>query len=321
MEYPIQVVAKRTGLSAGTLRAWERRYRGIEPNRDEKGRRRYSEELVTKLAVLSDLVRSGYRIGEVAALEVDQLRELRSQLSVEAGTTNRTPNVGSAQPAQTGAESRAPETGSNAEERIEEALAAARALDDLSLYRVVEEAATSFGRLDIVDLFIFPLNRRVKEMAEEGELKQTHVALVRTALRAVLSSLLIPRDEDSTRPVVLIAVPYSQKEELGMMASALHAYAAGWRPVLLGSGVPAEELVDAAGGTGARAVVLSVVTERYDFGVWDELTRARRALGDELPVYFGGRMPDRLMQDLVEAGLHYLGDMDDLRATLAAQPA
>jgi DNA-binding transcriptional MerR regulator/methylmalonyl-CoA mutase cobalamin-binding subunit len=320
MEYPIQVVAKRTGLSAGTLRAWERRYRGIEPNRDEKGRRRYSEELVTKLALLAELVQSGYRIGEVAALDVSQLRELRSQLAGGTGTARGT-TVSPSRPPQPGADTEKPEGATNADGLIDEAIAAAGALDDVVLYRVIEEAVTAFGRLDIVDLFIFPLSKRVKKLAEAGELKQTHVGFVRTALRTVLSSLLTPREEDATRPVVLLAVPYSQKEELGMVASAIHVYAAGWRPVLLGSGVPAEQLVEAASSTGARAVVLSVVTERYDFGVWEELTRAHRALGGTLPVYFGGRMPQRLMQDLVEAGLQYLGDMDALRATLAAQPA
>jgi hypothetical protein len=31
-------------------------------------------------------------------------------------------------------------------------------------------------------------------------------------------------------------------------------------------------------------------------------------------------MPEQLVRDLVDAGLHHLQDMDELRATLAAQP-
>ena len=36
--YPIRAVARLTGLSLDTLRAWERRYRAVTPVRDERGR-------------------------------------------------------------------------------------------------------------------------------------------------------------------------------------------------------------------------------------------------------------------------------------------
>ena len=74
MDYPIQVAAKRTGLTASTLRAWERRYDGVKPDRDQAGRRRYPEELVEKLSLLSSLVQKGYRIGEIAPLSLADLR-------------------------------------------------------------------------------------------------------------------------------------------------------------------------------------------------------------------------------------------------------
>jgi methylmalonyl-CoA mutase cobalamin-binding subunit len=196
-----------------------------------------------------------------------------------------------------------------------------RELDDVRLYRVIEEATVVFGRLDIVDRFIFPLNKRVAGMVDVGELRSVHHGFLQAALRTVLSSLLLPSQADASRPVVLLTVPLAQRQEIGMIASAIHAYAAGWRPVLLGSGIPAEGVVEAAATTGAKAVILAVVSTRYDFGVWEELTRIRRSLDAEIPVYFGGRLPERLVDDLKEAGLQYLDDMEDLRSTLAARPA
>ena len=37
-QYPIRAVARMTGLSLDTLRAWERRYQVVTPSRDQRGR-------------------------------------------------------------------------------------------------------------------------------------------------------------------------------------------------------------------------------------------------------------------------------------------
>jgi DNA-binding transcriptional MerR regulator len=41
--FPIQTVAERTGLTPHVIRAWERRYRAIEPERSAGKHRLYSE--------------------------------------------------------------------------------------------------------------------------------------------------------------------------------------------------------------------------------------------------------------------------------------
>ncbi len=43
--YPIRAVSRLTGVSAVTLRAWERRYGLIVPSRTAKGHRLYSDRL------------------------------------------------------------------------------------------------------------------------------------------------------------------------------------------------------------------------------------------------------------------------------------
>jgi methylmalonyl-CoA mutase cobalamin-binding subunit len=318
MDYPIQVAARRTGLTPVTLRAWERRYEGIAPHRDHQGRRRYSEGLVEKLSLLSALVKRGYRIGEIAPLETPQLRELFQQLAsdktgVAAGSNGQAGAGGARGHGRGFAEPRPVDA------HIAESIDAIRRIDDIALHLALEDATLIYGRLDIVDQFMFPLIHRVETLVEAGELRQVHLAFLRTALRSVLASLFIPRDEDAEQPVVIIAGPVMQHHDIGLVASAIHSYAAGWHPIVLGSGIPAEEIVEAAQETGARAVVISFVSKRYDLGAWEELTRAQRALGNGVPVYFGGRMPEQLVRDLVEAGLQHLEDMDELRATLAAQ--
>ena len=62
--YPIRAVARMTGLSADTLRAWERRYEAVAPGRSRRGRL-YTDAQVARLRQLADLVgRGGPRTGD-----------------------------------------------------------------------------------------------------------------------------------------------------------------------------------------------------------------------------------------------------------------
>ncbi|NBB90628.1 MAG: MerR family transcriptional regulator [Spirochaetes bacterium] len=319
MDYPIQVAAKRTGLTASTLRAWERRYDGVKPDRDQAGRRRYPEELVEKLSLLSSLVQQGYRISEIAPLSLADLRTCYGRVTELPGEAYSavfsSPEAPSTSPSPTDAV-----VSPKASVYIDSAIEAVKSLDDVTLQRVFEEAMLVFGRLDIVDEFLFPLLHRVQDKVTSGDFKQVQVSMLRTTMRSAVASLYTPSEDDTLRPKVVIGAPISQHDDMGLVASAVHCYAAGWHPVVLGSGVPAEEIVEAASSLEAAAVVLSVVSSRYDLAAWEELTRARRAVGSEIPVYFGGRMPKRLVDDLAEAGLHYLEDMTEMRSALSAQP-
>ena len=72
-EYKIGAVSKITGIGTETLRAWERRYKAVVPNRTDSGDRVYSSENLTKLFLLKNLVDAGNSIGSIAQLSVKEL--------------------------------------------------------------------------------------------------------------------------------------------------------------------------------------------------------------------------------------------------------
>ena len=57
---PLRVVARRAGLSADVLRAWERRYKAVVPVRTDTGRRMYSADDVERLVLLRRLTLAGH---------------------------------------------------------------------------------------------------------------------------------------------------------------------------------------------------------------------------------------------------------------------
>src|SRR4051812_36017124 len=74
--HPIQVVTRRTGVSADVLRVWEKRYAVVTPVRSATGRRLYSDADIERLRLMVQATRTGRTIGQVATLPSPSLVKL-----------------------------------------------------------------------------------------------------------------------------------------------------------------------------------------------------------------------------------------------------
>jgi MerR family transcriptional regulator, light-induced transcriptional regulator len=74
--YRIGDVARYVGVSTHALRAWERRYGTVDPQRTPGGSRLYDAAQIDRLKTLKELTDSGHSIGEVARLSLPELKSL-----------------------------------------------------------------------------------------------------------------------------------------------------------------------------------------------------------------------------------------------------
>ena len=74
--YRSGAAARLAGLSAETLRVWERRYELSDTRRSAHGQRLYSAQQVQRLSLLKQLVDQGHPIGQLARLSIERLLEL-----------------------------------------------------------------------------------------------------------------------------------------------------------------------------------------------------------------------------------------------------
>lgn len=298
--YPIQVVAQQLGISTHVLRAWERRFPGIRPDRMPNGRRTYSAALRKRLEAIVLLVSFGYRIGDVADLSIDELR----QRSVGAHRQTPGPSIDdtprSAMP----------------EALCDQAGEAVLAFDLDRLGAVTEQALAIGGRGELADGYLFPVMRHVAALVADGRARAVHAAFLHQSFAVTLSGLLTTLRWDATLPRVVVTTPMHARTVIGALAAALQARLSGWQPICVGTGVPAEEIVVAVETITARAVVIAAVTDRYDTGAMVELSRLRAVLPDDVQVYVGGRVPDRMREDLADIGLVHVADMGALRTQL-----
>lgn len=85
--YSIQMTSLLSGVSADCIRAWERRYGAIVPDRD-KGRRIFDDEDVTRLLMLKELSSLGNPISSVAKLTDMELTNLCQELGLNLAVKN-----------------------------------------------------------------------------------------------------------------------------------------------------------------------------------------------------------------------------------------
>ena len=71
--YTIKRAAELTGISVATLRAWERRYGVVSPQRSDSGYRLYGPDDVRTLAIMNSLVNEGWSAREAAAETISRL--------------------------------------------------------------------------------------------------------------------------------------------------------------------------------------------------------------------------------------------------------
>jgi DNA-binding transcriptional MerR regulator len=89
-QYPIRAASRLTRLSIETLRAWERRYKAVEPSR-QSGLRFYSNQDIYRLTLLRDAVERGYSIGQAARLSNKELNALGEREAPRAGASGEIP--------------------------------------------------------------------------------------------------------------------------------------------------------------------------------------------------------------------------------------
>lgn len=297
-KHPIQVVAKRTGLSIDTIRAWEKRYGAVTPERSSTSRRLYTDAEVERLQLLRRATLAGRRIGDVAQLSSGELAELvgADEAALEAAQDL----------ARAGAASR-PVTALR-----ETCLAAVRALDAGALELALNEAAARLSLPELFDGLLVPLLEAIGEGWQAGTLRVAHEHLASALIRSFLSLLRAGSDLAGTGPEVVVTTPVGQLHELGALGAAVMAAREGWNVTYLGPNLPAHEIAAAARARNCRAVALSIVYPADDPRVGEELRALRSLLPRETTLLVGGRAAGAYRQAIEAVGARIVRSLAEL---------
>lgn len=268
IRYPIAAVAKLTGLGLDTIRAWERRYNAVVPERGPRGRV-YSTAQVRRLRLLATLVEEGHPIGQVARLPDHSLEELLRR----AGEV------------QTELPARRPPAVADPVGTILEAI---ERFDYAAADRELGRLAAVHGPRDLVFEVALPLMRTVGDRWHSGQLSVAQEHMTSAILHAVLAALLRVHANQSA-PQLLFATPEGELHEFGILAASMLAASSGFGVVYLGPNVPVGDIASAAERTGVSVVVVGIAADTPGLGA--RLKELRGKLPAEIELWAGGRIP------------------------------
>jgi len=269
--YEIQEVAELTGLSAARLRAWERRYDVVSPQRQDNGYRAYTASQVALLRAFARLVTAGERIGDLASQPRDEVIA-RSE--------------------------RAEHDDSPLAPLIE----AVRGYDRERLETLVDEQIRRLGPLRFASEVVLPLATQVGDLWALGRLPIASEHLASEVVVHALKDAL--RDAPGTGPLLLASGLPGERHEWGLLATLVRARADGWQVRYLGPDLPLDELVQAAWTLRPAAVAVSASDPDLVDRHLPDLSRFVPRLPPRVRAVIGGRGAIPAGNNLLHHGFH-----------------
>ncbi len=266
VHYPIAAASRLAGLSIDTVRAWERRYAAVVPERGAKGRL-YTEAQVVRLRRLSALVRRGHAISDVAGLPDAQLAQWLAREGADE-------------------EGRAPERGAPDASPVSRILEAIDRFDDRSADREVARLAAFHPSRAFAREIALPLMREAGERWHRGSWSPAQEHMLSAVLRTVVAGVARLEPASDEAPRLAFATPEGEQHEFGILAAAMLASGSRLGVIYLGASLPPGEIAAAVGRTEPAAVVIGLTGASA--AAAGQLAPIRRLVRPRTEVWAGG---------------------------------
>lgn len=229
-------LARRSGTSAPTLRAWERRYGVLRPRRGDSGYRLYSRADERRVRGMVDLIAQGLAPAEAAK-------------RIRAGAAAAPPD---------------PEGGEDAPvvEGLREALLDSLiGFDEVAANQHLDRAVGTLSVSALLGEIVLPALREIGERWTRSEVTIGQEHFASALLRGRL--LALARGWGSGEGnLVLLACPSGERHDLGVIACGLELRELGWRVAFLGADTPVESIRESAAQTRPEVVVIFAMDGR-----------------------------------------------------------
>lgn len=256
--YTVKQAAALTGVPEATLRAWERRYAIVTPERTPGGYRLYDDSQLEILRTMSALVRDGVPASRAAE-------------TVRHGRASHTSDIVNAP--------------------TDDLIAVARSLDPVRLEAALTEAFEDGEFAHVADRWLLPELARMGEAWVAGDLTvaQEHFATVGVMrqLYRFLGAGPAQIPPSGPAPSVVLGLPAGARHEMGLLSFAVTLHQCGLRVIYLGADVPEDEWLRVVNYLMPRAVVLGAASDA-DAAACQAVVDQLQSLSPPVMVLVGG---------------------------------
>lgn len=267
VRYTVKQVADLTGVPAATLRAWERRYGVVAPQRSSSRYRLYDDAEVARLARMAELVREG----TPASLAAERVATLATE-------TAPPPDPGPRHPVAAPA-GQAP--------AFTELVLAAQRYDQRLLTTVLDGAFARSSFETTLEQWLMPALTELGYAWERGDVDISGEHFVSAAVHRRLSAAFDAAGANTDAPVVLVGLAPGALHQLGALAFAVCLRRQGIDVRFLGADVPQHSWVHSVRTLRPAGVIISVPMS-WDADPATRLVHTLRADHPEVVVWTGG---------------------------------
>jgi DNA-binding transcriptional MerR regulator len=305
--FNIQVASQLSGVASATIRAWEKRYNAVVPERADNKHRLYSEKDIEKLALLYRLTEVGQSIGKIAHLDLDQLKDIYSSLMHKPYEELQvvTPH----------------------HERIDFEKVLGSFFIALGAYKLdiisheLEKAKTLLSTRELCLKILVPLFHEIGIRVAKGELSiaQEHTlsAIVSFHLGQMIGQHY--QKKSLREDLILISTPEGEMHEIGILASALLCVHYGIKFIFLGANLPAQSVAEASNALKPKAILLGV-TKGHEItdqtSLEDYLSQLSTLLGSRTEIWVGGNLKPYVRTELEKRKIPFFPSLESFDAFL-----
>jgi MerR family transcriptional regulator, light-induced transcriptional regulator len=244
-QFTIKTVSKQTGILPVTIRAWERRFHLLTPQRADNRYRMYSERDVVLLKWIQASLKRGISISKaVISLKANLDNGVLPDIALEPAPTIE---AGQAQPPSIYAQ------------RLYKALIIH---DDAEADNILQAAHSIFDLVIVFERVIIPCMFEIGEAWRMGNLSITSEHMASSFIKAKLMSLLNAYPNRRNPPVILVGCAPFEQHEIGTLMMAILLRRSGQRVEYLGTDVPLDDLLDYARREHPAMILLSASIEQ-----------------------------------------------------------
>ena len=207
-------VSRRTGVAVPTLRAWERRYQLLDPDRTEGGHRLYGERDIDRVRAMMRLLDEGWSAA-AAARRVAREPATVTPLRTVEGSGEHTAS----------------------DDLIDRLEATIATFDAAATDSLVDDVFARFDVPRALDEVLLPVMRRIGQGWEDDPRLIAREHFATNSLRPRLQRLLRSAPTTARRSCIA-AAPEGEDHDLGLLAGCAVVAQAGWRIHYLGIRTP-----------------------------------------------------------------------------------
>lgn len=234
-KYNIKAISNMLGIQAGTLRAWERRYKMIAPVRNESGHRLYTDEHLKILRWLISKVNQGFTISQAISLME---------------------NSG------VGVDTVEPRNRDILDELGDKLLTALLDFNGAQAHELINQAFNLFTIDKTVIDLIGPILIKVGDLWEEGRITTAHEHFASSFLRSKIEGLSNSFPHSSFLPKAVAVCGPGERHELGLLMFTMFLRRKGFEVIFLGTSVAEHDIEAVLDQVNPKFLFLSCTLEQ-----------------------------------------------------------